>query len=232
MGKTTAIGWCDATWNPWRGCIKISPGCKYCYMYRDLSGPRLRRLGSPFDVVRSKTTFKDPLTWKEPLVIFTCSYSDFFIEQADDWRPEAWDVIRRTPQHTYLVLTKRPEHIADRLPQGWPWPHVWLGVSVEMSAYLWRADMLRGIPAAHRFLSCEPLLEDLGLINLEHIDWIIAGGESGPERRPMEMAWMASIRDQCTASGVRLYVKQDVAPKSGQQGRIPDDLWLSKDRPH
>jgi protein gp37 len=100
MGKTTNIGWCDATWNPWRGCIKISPGCKHCYMYRDLSGPRLRRLGNPFDITRSKTTFKDPLTWKEPLVIFTCSYSDFFIEQADDWRPEAWEVIRRTPQHT------------------------------------------------------------------------------------------------------------------------------------
>jgi protein gp37 len=101
-----------------------------------------------------------------------------------------------------------------------------------MPAYLWRADVLPGVPAAHRFLSCEPLLEDLGLINLEHIDWIIAGGESGPERRPMEMAWMASIRDQCAASGVRLYIKQDVAPKSSQQGRIPDDLWLSKDRPH
>jgi protein gp37 len=232
MGKSTAIGWCDATWNPWRGCIKVSPGCKHCYMYRDLSSPRLRRLGSPFDVVRSKTTFRDPLTWKDPTVIFTCSYSDFFIKQADGWRPDAWDVIGRTPQHTYLVLTKRPERIADHLPQGWPWPHVWLGVSVETPAYLWRADVLRSVPAAHRFLACEPLLEDLGMINLEHIGWIVTGGESGPERRPMEIVWMASIRDQCKVSGVRLYVKQDVAPKSGQQGRIPDDIWAYKDWPN
>jgi protein gp37 len=224
MGRNTRIGWADNTWNPWQGCLKVSPGCKYCYMYTD----KTRYGQDPAVVVRSKTTFDDPLRWKAPQRIFTCSWSDFFIEQADDWRPEAWEIIRRTPQHTYLVLTKRPERIADHLPQGWPWPHVWLGVSVETRDYRGRAGMLRMIPAAKRFLSCEPLLEDLGLLDLHGIHWVIVGGESGKHHRPMEIAWAASIRDQCLAAGVQLYVKQDAAWKDGLQGRLPHDLWSYK----
>jgi protein gp37 len=224
MGKTTTIGWTDATWNPWYGCLKVSPGCQHCYMYAD----RTRYGDDPSVVQRSKTTFGEPLKWKAPRRVFTCSWSDFFIDQADNWRPDAWDVIRRTPQHTYLILTKRPERIVDHLPQGWPWAHVWLGVSVETPAYLYRADVLRAIPAARRFLSCEPLLEDLGTINLYGIDWIIVGGESGKDYRPMEIAWAEAIRDQCVTAGVQLYVKQDSAWKDGQQGRVPDDLWSYK----
>jgi protein gp37 len=224
MGRNTRIGWADDTWNPWQGCLKISPGCKYCYMYSD----KTRYGQDPAVVVRSKTTFSDPQRWKAPQRIFTCSWSDFFIEQADAWRPEAWEIIRRTPQHTYLVLTKRPERMADHLPQGWPWPHVWLGVSVETRDYRGRADVLRLIPAAKRFLCCEPLLEDLGRLDLHGIHWVIVGGESGTHHRPMEIAWAASIRDQCLAAGVQLYVKQDSAWKDGLQGRLPDDVWSYK----
>jgi Protein of unknown function (DUF5131) len=131
MGKTTLIEWTNASWNPWQGCRKVSPGCKYCYMYR----AKERYGQDPTVVRRSKTTFTAPLTWTPPRVpwrVFTCSWSDFVIEEADAWRDEAWDVIRRTPHLTYQVLTKRPERLAGRLP--WttdPWPHVWLGVSVE-----------------------------------------------------------------------------------------------------
>jgi protein gp37 len=218
----SGISWCDQSWNPWYGCIKVSPGCKFCYMYRDLGG---RYGGHPAAVQRSKTRFTAPLKWKSPQLVFSCSWSDFFIEQADAWRSDAWEIIGRTPQHIYLLLTKRPELIPDRLPQAWPWAHVWLGVSVETPAYLWRADRLREIPAAHRFLSCEPLLEDLGSINLARIDWVITGGESGPERRSMDIAWIEQLRDQCVASHVPLFVKQDMAFKDGQQGRLSAELW-------
>jgi protein gp37 len=219
--SVSGISWCDRSWNPWQGCIKVSPGCKFCYMYRD----KARYGQDPAVVVRSKTTFDAPLKWKAPQLVFSCSWSDFFLEEADAWRNEAWEIIRRTPQHTYLLLTKRPERIADHLPQDWPWPHVWLGVSVETQAYRWRADRLREIPAAHRFLSCEPLLEDLGAIDVSHIDWVITGGVSVRTRRPMEIAWIESLRDRCLTSNVQLFVKQDTAFMDGQQGRFSDELW-------
>lgn len=217
----SGISWCDRSWNPWQGCIKVSPGCKFCYMYRD----KARYKHDPARVVRSKTTFDAPLRWQAPQLVFSCSWSDFFIEEADAWRGEAWDVIRRTPQHTYLLLTKRPERIRDYLPHGWPWAHVWLGVSVETPDYHWRADVLRTTPAAHRFLSCEPLLQHLGAVNLRGIDWVIAGGESGPMHRSMAIDWVESLRDQCVAAGVRLFIKQDTAFKDGQQGRLSSELW-------
>ena len=112
MGLVTTIAWCDCTWNPWQGCRHVSPGCDHCYMYT-----WMRRWGwDPTVVRRSKTTFRDPLRWHEPRRIFTCSLSDFFIQDADLWRPEAWEIIRQTPQHTYLILTKRPQLIRARLP--------------------------------------------------------------------------------------------------------------------
>jgi protein gp37 len=213
MGKTSAIEWTDATWNPWYGCIKVSAGCRNCYMYRQ----QQRYGGNPSDVRRSKTRFYGPMKWADGREIFTCSWSDFFIDTADPWRPEAWDIIRQTPHHTYLMLTKRPERIKDHLPMIWPWAHVYLGVSIESQAYLWRADVLRGIPAAIRFLSCEPLLEDLGTLDLSGIGWVIVGGESGPTVRPMAASWVRSIRDQCVAAGVPFFFKQwgGRTPKAG-----------------
>jgi protein gp37 len=226
MGDITGIGWTTSTWNPWYGCVKISPGCRNCYMYRWAERGGL----DPRRVTRSKTRFRDPLkpSWRTGRRIFTCSLSDFFIAEADAWRPETWEIIRQTPQHTYLMLTKRPDRIADHLPSGWPWPHVWLGVSIETPAYLWRADVLREIPAVTRFLSLEPLLEDLGSINLEGIGWVVCGGESGTAYRPMQIAWVASIREQCVAAGVPLFVKQAAGRTAGQQGNIPDELWAYK----
>ncbi len=142
MAEHSAIEWTDATWNPWRGCTKVSAGCANCYMFRE----QIHYGRDPSVVVRSQTTFADPLKWKSPRVVFTCSWSDWFHEAADPWRDEAWDIIRRTPQHTYLVLTKRTGRIARHLPWaafGDPWPNVWLGTSIENQETAFRARQLK-----------------------------------------------------------------------------------------
>lgn len=242
MGETTGISWSDGTWNPWYGCEKISPGCKFCYMYRDME-----RYGrDPFTVQRSKTTFRDPLKWKEPRLVFTCSWSDFFIEAADGWRDEAWEIIRQTP-HTYQILTKRPELIAERLPKDWGagYENVWLGVSAEnQECANRRIPALLNVPARIRWVSAEPLLE--GIDFWEHgpevsfswlngfggcdpaipgIDWVVAGGESGSDR-VCEVSWITNIVDQCRAAKVPVFVKQDSGARAGKQGRIPDSYWV------
>jgi protein gp37 len=165
MSEATHIQWTNATWNPWHGCRKVSAGCKNCYMFSEK-----RRYGQePTLVVRSKTKFRDPLKWKDPAMVFTCSWSDWFIEEADAWRDEAWDIVRSTPHLTYQILTKRPERITDHLPSDWPLRNVWLGVSVEDQANAdKRIPELLRIPAAVRFLSVEPLLEP---VDLQHIRW-------------------------------------------------------------
>ena len=162
MGETTGIEWTDATWNPWYGCEKISPGCKLCYMYRDME-----RYGrDPYTPTRSKTTFRAPLKWADPRLVFTCSWSDFFIAHADPWRTEALEIIRATPHHTYQILTKRPERVPGCLERydierlgamgkraksvgievGLP-RNVWIGVSVENADYLHRIDQLGAVRA-------------------------------------------------------------------------------------
>lgn len=170
MAEKSQIEWTEATWNPWYGCTKISPGCKFCYMYRDME-----RYGrDPFTVTRSKTKFADPLKWVKnpettPKYCFTCSWSDFFIEAADEWRAEAWKIIRQTPQITYQILTKRPHLIRERLPKDWGdgYPNVWLGVSVESQKYAdERVPLLLQTPAAIRWISAEPLLRPVELIPL------------------------------------------------------------------
>jgi len=204
----SGIEWTNDTWNPWQGCVKVSPGCKYCYMYRDK-----KRYGqNPKIVVRSKSpTFNAPLrTLKGPLV-FTCSWSDFFIDTADPWRNDAWNIIKQTPHLTYQILTKRSERIANNLPLDWGngWSNVWLGVSVETNAQRWRMDILRDIPARIRFVSAEPLLEAVEL-DLKGFDWVISGGESGVGRRwrPAKIEWLLNIRDQCIKAGVPFFHKQ------------------------
>jgi protein gp37 len=230
VSEKTAIGWTDATWNPWYGCLKVSPGCKSCYMYRDMA-----KYGrDPLVVARSKTTFRDPLKWKDPRRVFTCSWSDFFIEQADAWRPEAWEIIRATPHLTYQILTKRPENILDRLPDNWRggWPNVWLGVSAESQPYYdQRAAALLAIPAAVHFVSAEPLLGPIDLRNARGLDWLIVGGESGPGFRPMATRWVELIAEQCDNAGVRLFVKQDSGLQPGQRGILPPELWARKEFP-
>jgi protein gp37 len=208
MGKQTKIEWTDHTWNPWRGCLKVSLGCKFCYMYRD----QVRYGRDPKAIVRAApATFNAPLKWGCGRV-FTCSWSDFFIEQADEWRPEAWDIIKRTPYLTYQILTKRPENIKDRLPDDWGngWSNVWLGVSVETPAYEWRIVALEEIPAVVRFVSAEPLLSSLPNLYsyFPILDWIITGGES-MSNRPANLDWFKQIRDDCQHYGVAYFHKQN-----------------------
>jgi len=214
--RESAIEWTDATWNPWRGCTKVSAGCDNCYMFREQE-----RYGrDPSVVVRSKTTFNDPLKWGEPRRVFTCSWSDWFHKDADQWRPEAWEIIRKTPHLTYQILTKRPGRIERHLPWGAfgdPWPNVWLGVSVENQDAAFRVRQLQTIPAAVRFVSAEPLIGPLAL-NLSGIHWLIAGGESGPGHRPMEMDWVRSLRDQCLGAGTAFFLKQLGGPVSDKRG--------------
>ena len=210
MGKISAIEWTDATWNPWYGCTKVSEGCRNCYAERDM-----KRFGKDFNTItRSKTTFRDPLKWKEPRMIFVCSWGDFFHEDVSkEWRQDAWEIIRQAQQHKFLILTKRPQNIRSMLPafwrnENWPYPHVWLGVSAENQA---RADeripLLIKIPATIHFVSAEPLLEPINFY-LYGIDWIITGGESGPNYRPCDIHWIRSIRYQCQEAGVAFFHKQ------------------------
>jgi protein gp37 len=171
-------------------------------------------------VVRSRTTFNAPLKWKDPRLVFTCSWSDWFIEEADAWRDEAYDIIRSTP-HIYQILTKRIDRAAGR----WPIPpllNAWLGVSVESREYLHRIDILRQMPAALRFLSLEPLLEDVGDIDLTGIGWVIVGGESGPSPRLMNPNWARSIRSQCVEAGVPFFFKQAGGPAMNKGGCLLD----------
>ena len=224
MGEKTNIAWTEATWNPWVGCEKVSPGCDNCYAEREMN-----RWGRDFYVVRrtKDPTFYAPLKkWKEPKLIFTCSFSDFFHADADQWREDAWKVIEATPWHTYQILTKRPSRMLSWLKtHEWP-SNAWAGVSVESQQYAHRLDVLAKVPAPVRFVSAEPLLEKLNLTNWlgelcgepcecpmgNKIQWVIAGGESGRYFRALDLDWIRSLRDQCAKAGVPFFYKQDAGP--------------------
>lgn len=215
MGNTTGISWTEATWNPWMGCTKVSTGCDNCYMFREQ-----RQYGNDPEVVRrSKTKFDAPLKLAKPSLIFTCSWSDWFHVDADQWRDEAWEIIRLSPQHTFQILTKRPGRVLRHLPADWGagYPNVWLGVSVESAEFLSRMRVLRDVPAKLRFLSAEPLIAPLPGLDLDGFRWVIVGGESGPNARPMQAEWAREIRDACDASGALFHFKQwgGFTPKSG-----------------
>jgi protein gp37 len=172
------------------------------------------------------------VTGERPLV-FVPSWSDFFHNEADPWRDEAWKMIRETPALTYQILTKRPGRILHYLPEDWGdgYPNVWMGVSVENKEWLRRIEVLRRVPAVVRFVSFEPLLENLGPVDLSGIHWAIIGGESGPQRRPMDLRWMLLLYEHCKAQGVPVFIKQDSGVYEGRQGQIPDWLWKVKEFP-
>ena len=226
MAIKSNIQWTDATWNIARGCTKVDEDCKYCYMYRD-SFDSTRY--NPLQVVRTKTVFDLPLKLKEPSKIFTCSLTDFFHESIDGYRNEAWDIIRRSPQHTFQILTKRPERIADHLPEDWGqgWDNVWLGTSVGSQMADKRIAQLiksksysekdvESFPARLKFLSLEPLHSHLTIKNyLEYgrIGWVIVGGESGNETgkyryRPCRIEWIEDVVGECMHFGIPVFVKQ------------------------
>jgi protein gp37 len=215
MGERTGIAWTSRTWNPWRGCTRVSPGCAYCYMFT-----AQERYGRDPNIVTRTKTWNDPIRWEREAaaarridLVFTCSWSDWFHVDADPWRDEAWAVIRRCPHLTFQILTKRHERIADHLPADWGagYPNVWLGVSIENDRFVHRADALRTVPAVVHFLSLEPLLGPLPSLNLTNIQWVITGGESGADFRPMDHAWCRDIRDRCVAQGIAYFQKQSAA---------------------
>ena len=194
-----------------------------------------------------------PLSWRKPRLIFVNSMSDLFHPQvSSDFIAEVFAVMVLADQHQFQVLTKRPKRMAKllandafqddidsarmnrnsfRFMPDWPRPNIWMGVSIESDDQLWRADHLRATPAAVRWLSLEPLLGPLPSLSLEGIDWVVVGGESGPGSRSMNLEWLYAIARRCDAAGVPLFVKQDSHARSGQQGRIPDELWARKDYP-
>ncbi len=224
MAQGSAIEWTESTWNPITGCTKISPGCKNCYAER--MARRLQLMGQPnyrngFEVTLHPAMLELPLRWRKPQTIFVNSMSDLFHEEIPaEYIQRVFDVMRRAHWNRFQVLTKRAERLAILSPTiDWP-ENVWMGVSVETAAYVDRIDLLRSTSASVRFLSIEPLLGPLPKLNLRGIDWVIAGGESGPRARPIREKWVIEIRDQCAAANVPFFFKQWGGTNKKKTGRL------------
>jgi len=229
MSDHSAIEWTDATWNPVRGCTKISPGCKNCYA--ETFAERFRGVpGHPyeqgFDLRVVPEKLRQPLAWRAPRQIFVNSMSDLFHAAVpDDYIASVAETMREASWHQFQVLTKRSERMRDLLSRSLrcaaALPNVWWGVSVEDRKHgLPRIEHLREANVAVRFLSIEPLLEDLGTFDLNGIGWVIVGGESGPGARPMSRDWVESIREQCDAARVPFFFKQWGGVRKKKHGRI------------
>jgi protein gp37 len=228
MSFQSSIEWTDATWNPVRGCTKISPGCKHCYA--ETFAERFRGVkGHPyeqgFDLRLVPEKLAEPLRWRAPKMIFVNSMSDLFHDLVpDEYIVAVAKVMTAANWHTFQVLTKRSKRLnhllSTHLRFAAAQPHIWWGVSVENKKHgLPRIDDLRSAPAAVRFLSVEPLLEDLGRINLDNISWVIVGGESGSGARPMDKKWVLSVRDQCDRNRVPFFFKQWGGVRKSAAGR-------------
>ena len=231
MAEHSSIEWTDATWNPVRGCTKISPGCKHCYA--ETFAERFRGVkGHPFeqgfDLRLVPEKLAEPLRWRKPKTIFVNSMSDLFHERVpDDYIEAVAKVMVGAKWHTFQVLTKRADRLRALLNTKLGFaarePHIWWGVSVEDRKYgLSRVPKLAAAPAAVRFLSVEPLLEDLGQFDLHGIDWMIVGGESGPGARPMQKNWVLSLRNQCLVQNVKFFFKQWGGVRKSLNGRRLD----------
>lgn len=237
MASNSTIEWTEATWNPVAGCDVLSPGCTNCYAMRmaarleamgqDKYAGTTRRSGGRAKwngrVNLDTKSLELPKRWREGRLIFVNSMSDLFHEKVPlAFIKKVFATMEATPQHTYQVLTKRAGRL-EELAAALPWPgHVWMGVSVENADYLWRIDHLRRTPAAVKFLSLEPLLGPLGSLNLAGIDWAIAGGESGPNARAVDVEWIRAIRDQCMGAGVAFHFKQWGGRNKKKNGRVLD----------
>lgn len=224
----TAIEWTDKTWNPTVGCNKVSPGCKHCYA--ETLTKRFRdHFPNGFEFTLHPERLREPKKWRKPSRVFVNSMSDLFHERMPfDFLREIFRVMEECPQHVFQILTKRHERAVE-LADALPWPeNVWMGVSVENQDYVHRVDHLRRVPAAVRFLSCEPLLGPLDL-DLTGIHWVIVGGESGPKHRPIEADWVRAIRAQAEDADVAFFFKQwgGRHPKAGGReldGRTYDGM--------
>ena len=241
MANRSGIEWTEATWNPTTGCDRTSPGCDNCYAltwakrlkamgvakYSNDGDPRTS--GPGFALTEHRHTLNAPYGWKAPRLVFVNSMSDLFHPDVSlDFIRDVFKVMADTP-HTYQVLTKRSKRMAAVAADlDWP-PNVWMGVSVETIRYAFRVDHLRSVAARVRFVSAEPLLGPLPDLDLESIHWLIAGGESGPNARPMDKTWVRDLRDQCSAADVAFFFKQwgGRTPKSGGRhldGALHNDL--------
>jgi protein gp37 len=226
MGLKSTIEWTESTWNPVTGCTKISQGCKHCYAER--MAERLQAMGQPnyrngFRLTLQPRMLELPLRWKQPQRIFVNSMSDLFHKDVPlDYIRQVFDVMRKAHWHRFQILTKRADRLAELNPYlEWP-ENVWMGVSVEDSKHVDRIDDLRRTGAKLRFLSLEPLLGPLRGLNLQGIDWVIVGGESGPGARPIQESWILEIRDQCRQAGVAFFFKQWGGQNKKKAGRLLD----------
>lgn len=239
MASKTAIEWTEVTWNPTTGCDRISSGCDNCYALK--LAKRLKAMGAAkyqvdgdprtsgpgFALTTHAETLDEPYGWRAPRTVFVNSMSDLFHAKVPlGFIRDVFEIIEDTPQHTYQVLTKRSSRLfklADQL--DWP-SNLWMGVSVESAEVLYRVDDLRQVPAAVRFLSCEPLLGPLTGIDLDGIGWVIAGGESGHGYRPVDINWVRELRDGCVAAEVPFFFKQWGGRTPKAAGRMLDGrLW-------
>jgi len=228
--SASRIEWTEVTWNPVTGCSKISAGCANCYAER--MARRLQAMGQPnyargFRVTTHEGMLERPLAWTRPSTVFVNSMGDLFHEDVPThFITRVFATMDAARRHTFQVLTKRSGRLATLAPVL-PWPaNVWAGVSVEAADYVHRIDDLRGVPAAVRFLSLEPLLGPLPELDLTDIDWVIVGGESGPGARPVNADWVREIRDQCLSAGVPFFFKQWGGTRKKAAGRLLDGrVW-------
>jgi len=227
LADNSAIEWTNATWNPVTGCDKVSPGCAHCYA--ETFAERWRGIpGHPyqqgFDLRLWPNRLDQPLRWKRPRTIFVNSMSDLFHERIPDlFIRRVFDVMGAASQHTFQILTKRHERLAELAPTL-PWaPNVWMGVTIENRRFVHRADYLREVDAAVRFISAEPLLGPLEGLDLSGIEWLIAGGESGAKHRRCDADWVRDLRARCAAEGVAFFFKQWGGRTSKAGGRLLDD---------
>jgi protein gp37 len=237
----SSIEWTDATWNPVAGCTILSPGCTNCYAMR--MAARLDAMGSEKyakltrrsgkravwtgRVYLDRAALAGPRSWSKPRMVFVNSMSDLFQDSVPtNFIRDVWDVMQATPRHTYQILTKRPERMAEVANSLPLLSNVWLGVSVESSDYYWRLDELRRVKAAIRFVSFEPLLSSVKKASLKQIDWAIVGGESGPRARPMDPRWVQEIHVACREAGTAFFFKQWGGRNKKRAGRmINDRTW-------
>lgn len=226
MAIRSSIEWTESTWNPLTGCTQISPGCKHCYAKR--MAHRLQAMGNPnyfngFQLTIHEHALELPLLWKNPQTIFVNSMSDLFHKDVPTgFIKEVFKIMCEAIQHRFQILTKRSERLKKLSPKL-PWPeNVWMGVSIENEDYIYRIGHLRRTRAQIKFLSFEPLLGPIPKLNLNGIDWVIVGGESGPKARPMSPSWVRNIRCQCKRAGVPFFFKQWGGWNKKNTGRLLD----------
>lgn len=210
--RTTKIEWTERTWNPVTGCAKYSNGCKHCYA--EVMSRRLYAMGNPkyqngFLTTIHQNDLREPLRWKKPAMIFVCSMSDLFHKDVPfEFIDQVFQTIRDTPYHTYQILTKRAERMKEYFQTRFIPLNAWLGVTVEDVKSKYRIDCIRALQAPIKFISCEPLLEDLGELDLMGINWVIVGGESGVQARPMQEKWVLNIQAQVDKQHIPFFFKQ------------------------